>query len=302
MAKKEVPADVPSGMKASYLKNYADSTFSTGRLMLFAGDQKVEHLNDDFFGGNIPRDDADPEHLFRIASGATIGVFASQYGLISRYGQSYPNIRYIVKLNSKSHLNPQNDPLSLSLVDVEDVVRLKKSGLNIVGVGYTVYIGSEFESQMLAEAGRIAAKAHEHGLLTVFWMYPRGKSVPNEKDAHIIAGAAGVGCCLGADFVKVNYPKASNPAEALKEAVKAAGRTKLITAGGSSKSARDFLQETWDQINISGAMGNATGRNVHQKPLGEAIRMCNAISSITLGNRDVQFAFRVYEGKENFRM
>ncbi|HLC65488.1 MAG TPA: aldolase [Candidatus Nanoarchaeia archaeon] len=300
-----VPADVPKKIKAEYIKNFLNATRHTGKLMLFAGDQKIEHLNDDFFGKDVPGDGADPEHLFRIASKATIGIFATQLGIIAKYGSSYPNIRYLVKLNSKSHLvgTTQKDPLSISLVDIEDVIRLKiESGLDIVGVGYTVYVGSEYEADMLAEAGRIATEAHEHGLITVFWMYPRGKAVQNEKDPHIVAGAAGVGLCLGADFVKVNYPKAPHPAQALREAVKAAGRTKLITAGGSSKSAKDFLQETWDQINISGAKGNATGRNVHQKPLAEAIRMCDAISSITLAGKDVNFAIKVFEGKEKFRL
>ena len=38
--------------------------------MLFAGDQKVEHLNSDFYGEGIHNDDGDPEHLFKIAAGA----------------------------------------------------------------------------------------------------------------------------------------------------------------------------------------------------------------------------------------
>jgi fructose-bisphosphate aldolase/6-deoxy-5-ketofructose 1-phosphate synthase len=38
--------------------------------MLFAGDQKFEHLNDDLFGDDIPADDHDPEHLFKEAVGA----------------------------------------------------------------------------------------------------------------------------------------------------------------------------------------------------------------------------------------
>ncbi len=303
-----VPADVPLSKRNEYLKNFLTITHNTGRLMLFAGDQKIEHLNDDFYGKNIPRDDADPEHLFRIASGATIGAFATQCGMIAKYGMSYSAVRYIVKLNSKSHIVPtiQKDPISLALADMDDVIRLKKeSGLSIVGVGYTIYLGSEFESQMMAEAGRIIAKAHQHGLLTVLWMYPRGKAIQNEKDPHIIAGAAGVGCALGADFVKVNYPsvKEGKVAEAFKEAVLAAGkRTRVITAGGASKPTKEFLQETWDQIHISGCMGNATGRNIHQKALDEAIKMCNAISAITLGNKDVDFALKVVEGKEKFKV
>ena len=103
-----VPADVPHSMKDEYAKNYLKITHDTGKLMLFAGDQKIEHLNDDFYGKikvgeqelPIPIDDADPEHLFRIASKARIGVFATQLGLIAKYGSSYSNVPYLVKLNS----------------------------------------------------------------------------------------------------------------------------------------------------------------------------------------------------------
>ena len=194
------------------------------------------------------------------------------------------------------------------MVDLKDVIEVKNdSGLNIVGIGYTVYLGSEHEDLMLKEAGRLVVWAHQHGLITVLWMYPRGKAIKDEKDPHLIAGAAGVGLCLGSDFVKVNYPKKEGMdqkqiAESFKEAIIAAGRTKVITAGGSSKDARAFLQETYDQIHISGCMGNATGRNIHQRPLDEAIRMCNAISAITFGDKDVEFAYNVYLGKENFKL
>lgn len=305
-----VPSDVPKQMAEEYVKNYLKVTHNTGRLMLFAGDQKIEHLNDDFYGkiksgeseAQIPIDDADPEHLFRIAAKAKIGIFATQLGLIAKFGQSYKEVPYLVKLNSKSHLvkTAQKDPLSRAMLTLSDVVKFKKdSGLNIAGIGYTVYVGSEFEDEMVREAAQAAFNAHQNGLLAVFWMYPRGKAVPDEKDPHIVAGAAGVGACLGADFVKVNYPKPKEgkAAEAFKEAILAAGkRTKVITAGGSSKNVKDFLQETWDQINISGCCGNATGRNIHQKPLGEAVRMANAISAITLEGKGADEAMKVYQG------
>ena len=305
-----IPADVPPQLHKEYLKNYLAITHNTGRLMLFAGDQKIEHLNDDFYGKikvgetevPIPTDDADPEHLFKIASSARIGVFAAQLGLIAKYGPSYKNAPYLVKLNSKSHLvkTAQKDPQSQAMATVEHIVKFKKdSGLNIVAVGYTVYAGSEFESEMIKEAAQASFEAHQNGLLAVFWMYPRGKAVLDEKDPHLIAGAAGMGACLGADFVKVNYPKPKEgkSAEAFKEAILAAGkRTGVITAGGGSKGVRDFLQETWDQINISGCKGNATGRNIHQKPIAEAIRLANAISAITLDLKSVEEAMKVYMG------
>lgn len=305
------PADVPPGMTETYIQNYLTVTKNCGRLFLFAGDQKIEHLNDDFYGpfdeGVIPLDDADPEHLFRIALQARqyIGVFATQYGLVARYGKSYLDVPYLVKMNSKSHLvkTKQAEPLSTSIVSFQDVLKLKKnSGLNIVGIGYTIYVGSTFENEMLAEAGRLIAASHRQGMLVVLWMYPRGAAVPDEKDAHVIAGAAGVACCLGADFVKVNYPKREGTAseEIFKEAILAADRTGVITSGGSSTDVKKFLERLHKQIHVSGCVGNATGRNIHQKPLENALKMCAAIASVTYGNKDAEFALRVYEGKEAY--
>ena len=50
MSDVKVPLDVPAGMRDVYLANYDLITQGSGRLMLFAGDQKMEHLNDDFYG------------------------------------------------------------------------------------------------------------------------------------------------------------------------------------------------------------------------------------------------------------
>ncbi len=297
-----IPADVPNGRINEYLNNYDEITLGSDRLMLFAGDQKIEHLNEDFFGKGIAEDDNEPEHLFKIADAAEIGVFAAQLGLISQFGTDYPEVPYLVKLNSKTNLvkTEQQDPLSLQLMDIEQIVEFKNnSGLNILGVGYTIYLGSEFENVMLREAAQAIYKAHQHGLITVLWIYPRGKAVNDEKDPDLIAGAAGVASCLGADFVKVNAPKqeGKDSAEILKQAVKAAGKTKVICAGGSSTDPKVFLQGLRDQITVAGAAGNATGRNVHQKSLAEAIRMCNAITAITVYDKSVDEAFKIYQGE-----
>jgi len=293
-----VPLDVPQRMKKEYIKNYLLMTQNSGRLMLFAGDQKIEHMNDDFYGQDIHSDDADPEHLFRIAKKARIGVFATQMGLISKYGSDYRDVNYLVKLNSKTNLigKEAKDPLNGKINEVEEVIEFKKdSGLKILAVGYTVYLGSEYEAEMLREAARMVNLAHKNGLLTVIWMYPRGKAVKDEKDVHLIAGATGVAVCLGTDFVKVNAPQKGDqyPIKELKEVVLAAGRTKVVCAGGSSVEVEPFLQRLSDQIRV-GISGNATGRNIHQKGLKEAVAMCNAIYSITVGGRSAKEAFEVY--------
>jgi fructose-bisphosphate aldolase/6-deoxy-5-ketofructose 1-phosphate synthase len=297
-----VPLDVPKAMQETYVNNYMGMTRGTGRLMLFAGDQKVEHLNDDFYGEGVPEDDADPEHLFRIASKAKIGVFATQLGLIARYGMDYRDLLYLVKVNSKTNLveTAQADPFSNLWYDVDQVVEFKEnSGLNILGVGYTIYLGSEFEAEMLVQAAQIIYDAHQHGMLSVLWIYPRGTAVKDEKDPHLIAGATGVGACLGTDFVKVNYPKkeGAKSAEIFKEAIKAAGRTRVVCAGGTSDEAEAFLKKLYDQIHVSGAQGNATGRNIHQKPLDEAVRMCNAVYAVTVEDSSVEDALKIYRGK-----
>ncbi len=303
MKKHSIPLTVRSDKKKTYERNYDKVTHGSGRLFLFAGDQKVEHLNDDFYGEGIAAENATPEHLFQIASKAKIGVFATQLGLISQYGGDFPKIPYLVKLNSKSHLvkTSQADPVSTQWYSIEDVVYFQKqSKLDIVGVGYTIYFGSQFENEMLTQAAQIVYQAHEQGLLSVIWAYPRGKAVADEKDAHLIAGAAGAVGCLGADFVKVNYPSKKeglSSAEGLQEAVKAAGKTQLICAGGSSMDTEKFLQTLHDQIHISGAAGNATGRNIHQKPLDVAVRFCNAIYGITVENKTVDQVLKLYEEK-----
>ena len=306
-----VPADVSAEMRDIYVENYLKATRGTGRLMLFACDQKIEHLNDDFYGEGIAPEDAEPEHLFRIGSQGTCGVLAGQRGLIAQYANDYPDINYLVKINSKTHLvktsqdpaKHQDDPYSPQLYGIETILDLRDNGVNVVGVGYTIYLGSDYESQMMQEAGQLIADAHATGLIAVLWMYPRGKAVANEKDPHLIAGAAGTALCLGADFVKVNPPKGTedkSSAELLKECSMASGRTGLVCAGGSTVDAETFLTQLYDQIHTGGAVGNATGRNLHQRELGEAVRLTNAISAITLGDWSVADALAVFKGEKDF--
>jgi fructose-bisphosphate aldolase/6-deoxy-5-ketofructose 1-phosphate synthase len=297
--KMPVILDVPSEMRQRYKENYLKITKGSGRLMLFAGDQKVEHLNDDFFGPGISPQDNDPEHLFKIASQSQIGAFAVQLGLIARYGIDYPDVPYLVKLNSKTNLVKtfQTDPSSSQWLDINQIEDFRKDNdLKILGVGYTVYLGSDFESQMLREAAQMVYNAHRLGYVTVLWMYPRGRAVKDEKDPHLIAGAAGVAAALGSDFAKVNYPEKPDLDSALllKEAVQAAGRTKVVCAGGASRDPKSFLKQLYDQIHIGGASGNATGRNIHQKPLDEAVKFCDAIFAITVEEKTVEEAWKVY--------
>lgn len=308
MTEFHVPADVPNELIETYIENMQLATAGTGSMNLFACDQKIEHLNDDFYDGgqSIPLSSNDPGHLFEIGARAhadgTIGVLAGQCGLIAQYARDHPDVPYLVKLNSKSHLvkTSQRDPISQALWDMDDVMSLVHNGINVVGIGYTVYLGSRHEHEMLTEAAQMIRQAHELGMLAVVWMYPRGSEVKDEKDPHLIAGAAGVAACLGADFAKVNYPRAfegMTQAESLGVAVEAAGRTGIICSGGSSMEAESFLKRLHEQIHVSGCRGAATGRNIHQKGTEEAVRMTAACHAIICEGASVEEALAIFEGQ-----
>jgi DhnA family fructose-bisphosphate aldolase class Ia len=70
----------------------------------------------------------------------------------------------------------------------------------------------------------------------------------------------------------------------------------VVCAGGSSIDEKQFQQRLHDQLFVSGASGNATGRNIYQKSLEEAIGMCNAMYAITLGGQSVQEAMKGMKG------
>ena len=210
-------------------------------------------------------------------------------------------------MNAKTNIvgGSQDDPYSPQLYELDAVLAMREAGVNIVGIGYTIYLGSEYESTMMAEAGELIAQAHANGLLVVLWIYPRGKAVKAEKDPALIAGAAGVALCPRPGFVKVNPPKPEDgrtPAEALKVASTAAGRTGLVCAGGSTVDAETFLTQLYDQIHVGGADGNATGRNIHQRSLDEAVRLTKAISAITLADWAVADALAVFNGEKDFTL
>lgn len=298
----KIPLSVPSDKKSVYRQNYSILTNNSGRLLLIAGDQKLEHLNDDFFGRSISKEDNDPEHLFKIANSSEGGVLATHLGLISQYGASYKNLPFIVKLNGKTNigLNEEKDS-SKCLWKISDVLKFKKqSGLKIVAIGYTLYLGNKFEGKMLTAAAKAIFEAHQAGLTAVLWIYPRAKNI-NEENIHTIAGAAGVAAVLDADFAKLKYPYNSKDkkktAQDYLEVTEAAGRTKIICVGGEKKTIPDMLEELVNQINIGKTSGLAVGRNIHQRSYEEAVRFSKALGSIIFKNADLKKAKEIFSDK-----
>ena len=95
----------------------------------------------------------------------------------------------------------------------------------------------------------------------------------------------------------MNYPEAwegMTQPESFQIAVEAAGRTGIICSGGGSLPPREFLQRLHDQINIAGCRGAATGRNIHQKPTEEAVRMTAACHAIICEGASVDEAMKIF--------
>lgn len=303
MTEIRIPADVPAAKRNEYRRNYLALTKSSGRLLLIAGDQKIEHLNADFFGTNITPEDNDPEHLFKIAAATPGGVLATHLGLIASHGHKYGQLPYIVKLNGKTNIGANEEKDSSPVWwTVDDVIKFKKdSGLKITAVGYTLYLGGSAEAKMLAVAAQTVYQAHQAGLAAILWVYPRGKNI-KEEDIHTIAGGAGVAAALGADFAKVKYPynlkdkKAT--AEKFREVTAAAGRTKIICVGSGKMAAKELIEQLDRQIKISGTAGLAVGRNLHQRPLAEAGRLGAALGAIIFHGTPAKEANLIYNNKK----
>ena len=81
---------------------------------------------------------------------------ATHLGLLARYAKQYDTINYIVKLNATTNLVPieQQDPKSTLLWTVDDVMNFKhhNNKIMIAGVGITVYLGSEYQAEHVAQA------------------------------------------------------------------------------------------------------------------------------------------------------
>lgn len=228
-----------------------------GKCMLLAYDQGLEHGPTDFNDENI-----DPNYILEIAE--KTGVFTGlvfQEGIAEKYypigglnKNKYPPL--ILKLNGKTAFHKGEESVSLQLTSVDQAVRL-----GAVGVGYTIYSGSEYEEQMMQEFRRICDEAHQKNLIVIAWMYPRGKHVEGkETSKDVLAYAARISLELGADFVKIAY--GGNPDE-FSWVVKSAGATKVLVQGGSKKDEDELLKEAKEFMGV-GATGLAIGRNIWQ--------------------------------------
>lgn len=232
-----------------------EKLFPAGRGLFLAYDQGFEHGPTDFSGEN-----ADPAYILKLADSGHFNGFICHRGIAEEYAAERKT-PLILKLNGKTSL-PEGDPVSKAVATVADAIEL-----GAAGVGYTVYVGSQHEAEMLTEFGQILDEAHAAGLPVFAWMYPRGKSVPDPHDPKAIAYAARVGLELGADVLKLYYPGDEQQVE---ELVKVTGRSKVVIAGGTKADPGEFAEQI-KAVLAAGAAGLAVGRNVWQADDPEAV-------------------------------
>lgn len=227
-----------------------------GKALYLAYDQGIEHGPTDFNDKNV-----DPNYIIKIAKEGKFTGVVFQKGIAKKYQKEIrrSKIPLILKLNGKTNLY-NGEPVSRQLCTVEEALRLKAAA-----VGFTIYIGSKYENLMLQEFEKIEREAHALGIPVIAWIYPRGKSVKGKSQHDLFAYATRVGLEIGADIVKIHW---NGNLGDLKWAVKSAGKTKVVIAGGLKKGEKELLENVKSAMR-AGAIGLAIGRNVwqHSKPL-----------------------------------
>ncbi len=235
-----------------------------GKGMLLAYDQGLEHgPSTDFDDRNI-----DPSFVMDVAAKGGFTGVVFQKGVAERFYSG--KVPLIVKVNGKTSL-PKGEPVSRQVCSVEHAV-----SMGAKGVGYTIYLGSGLEAEMLSEFGRVQEAAHERGLAAIAWVYPRGAAVQNDVSKEIVSYAARAGLELGADAVKVKY---TGDSESFSWAVKAAAGVKVFMSGGPKAPTDEAFLEQVQGVMRAGGAGVAVGRNVwqNQDPQGMAAKLRAAI-------------------------
>lgn len=222
-----------------------------GKAMYLAYDQGLEHGPEDFNDVNV-----NPLKIIEIAEKGKFNGVVFHKGVVEKYRSEIKksNVPLIMKLNGKTKLY-NGEPVSSQLASVNEAIKLGASA-----VGFTIYIGSRYESKMMEQFELIEKEAHSKGLPVILWVYPRGKDIKDDISRENIAYAARTGLELGADIVKLKWNRNVND---LKWAVKSAGRTKVVVAGGAKVKENEFIRDV-DKIIRAGAIGLAVGRNIWQ--------------------------------------
>jgi class I fructose-bisphosphate aldolase len=190
--------------------------------------------------------------------------------------------------------------------------------MGAVGIGATIYVGSEESQRQLQEVTEAFQHAHELGMFTVLWCYLRNPEFKQkDKDYHVSADLTGqanhLGVTIEADIIKQKLPANNGGYKALASKENPYGKTSekvyteltsdspidltryqvancymgragLINSGGESKGQSDLAEAVLTAVvnKRAGGMGLISGRKAFQRPMAEGVRILNAIQDVYL--------------------
>ncbi len=304
---------VPTDRSAAVLRNLG-SIYGHGRLAgsgyvsILPVDQGIEHSAAASFAPNPIY--FDPANICRLAVEGGCNAVASTFGVLAAVSREYAHkIPFIVKLNHNELLTYPNAFDQIMFGSVKEAF-----DLGAVGVGATIYFGSEQSTRQIQEVSTAFKLAHDLGLFTVLWCYLRNSAFKTDgADFHaaadLTAQANHLGVTIEADIIKQKLPENNGGYNALAGYGKTSklvydelttdhpidlcrwqvancymGRIGLINSGGESKGAGDLAAAVRTAVinKRAGGQGLISGRKAFQRPMGEGVELLQAIQDVYL--------------------
>ncbi len=279
----------------------------TGYLSILPVDQGIEHSAAASFAKNPAY--FDPANLIELALEGGSSAIATTLGGLGIVARRFAHkIPFIVKLNHNEFLHYPDAYDQVMFASVRQA-----ADLGAVGVGATIYFGSEQSDRQLQEVRTAFQHAHSLGLFTVLWCYLRNAAFKTpEVDYHVSADLTGqanhIGVTIEADLIKQKQPENNGGYNALKfgktdplvyeqlttdnpidltrwQVVNCyAGRIGLINSGGESRGADDMAQAVRTAVinKRAGGTGLIVGRKAFQRPMAEGVDLLHAVQDVFL--------------------
>ncbi|MEO6220663.1 MAG: class I fructose-bisphosphate aldolase, partial [Ginsengibacter sp.] len=173
----------------------------TGYCSIFPVDQGIEHSAGASFAPNPIY--FDPANIVKLAIESGCNGVASTFGVLGIVSRKYAHkIPFIVKIN-------HNELLSYPNKFDQTMFGTVKSAYNMgaVGIGATIYWGSEESTRQLQEVSQAFELAHELGMCTILWCYTRNNAfkvdgVDYHTSADLTGQANHLGVTIQADIIK----------------------------------------------------------------------------------------------------
>ena len=279
----------------------------TGYLSILPVDQGIEHSGAATFAPNPAY--FDPARLCDLAIEAGSNAIATTLGTLGIVSRRYVTRQpFIVKINHNDLLRHPNVPDQRLFASVRQA-----ADLGAVGVGATIYFGSQESPRQIQEVSEAFALAHELGMFTVLWTYLRNDDFKKDGvDYHLSADLTGqanhLGVTIEADIIKQKQPENNGGFTAVKvgktnskvygeltsdhpidltrwQVVNCyAGRVGLINSGGEAKGTDDLAQAVRTAVinKRAGGQGLILGRKAFQRPMAEGVALVNAVQDVFL--------------------